>query len=216
MSTARLICTDDLEEGFVLSATRYDARRCQPHEQGVPLIRIVDLVNAQIGPKSAETVPLRILDTNSAFEGAITHWTCVPNASSLGSNKKRARAGDVIVSRLRPYLRQTAFVDREAAREDLVCSTEFFILRSRDDQSIAFLVPYLLSTSVVEFFCNSVEGGHHPRVTAATIEDLKIPAKLVKQRDRVSQQVEAAVSNIRKGMQEIDRLIHQSQGTTLT
>jgi hypothetical protein len=207
MSTARLVSTDDLEEGFVLSASRYDARRCQPHKKGIPLLRLAVLVNKQISPKSATSTPLRVLDTNSAFEGAITHWACIPNAASLGSNKKRAAAGDVIVSRLRPYLRQTAFVDPEAASEELACSTEFFVLRSCDEKSIAFLVPFFLSAPVVQFLCNSVEGGHHPRVASTTIEDLKIPAHLVSERDSLSRQVEEAVANIRSGMKNMASLI---------
>lgn len=51
------------------------------------------------------------------------------------------RKGDVIISRLRPYLRQVAYVD-EDRKEILGASTEFFVIRARNNESIAYLVPF--------------------------------------------------------------------------
>jgi hypothetical protein len=206
MSASNIIRVGDLDEGYILSANRYDPRRRVPHRKGVPLVEVAQVVNEQLSPKAALETPLRVLDTNSAFEGAIIHWNSIGSSAELGSNKKCAQGGDVIISRLRPYLRQTAFVDLGAAQEKVVCSTEFFVLRGINEQSIGFLVPFLLSRSVVDYLCNSVEGGHHPRVAANTIEDLRIPESLFERRDRVSKNVEEAVLSIRSGLAAIEQL----------
>ena len=100
--------------------------------------------------------------------------------------------GDVLISRLRPYLRQVAYVDRtipvlsEAA---LLCSTEFFVLRSVDQQSIAFLVPFLLSVQVQRVLAASQEGGHHPRVRESTLLTLPLPSSLLETRAATSSAV---------------------------
>ncbi len=46
---------------------------------------------------------------------------------------------DVIISRLRPYLRQAAIIDQGLVADDnvssmILCSTEFYVLRSKDDR----------------------------------------------------------------------------------
>ena len=80
--------------------------------------------------------------------------------------KKIIKAGDVIISRLRPYLKQVAFVDKVLCEhyDSVLCSTEYFVLRSKDQHiSIAFIVPVLLSREVQNMLISSQEGGHHPR-----------------------------------------------------
>ncbi len=50
----------------------------------------------------------------------------------------------VLISRLRPYLRQVAFVDKDIGdghAVELACSTEFFVLRSLTAEPIGFSVP---------------------------------------------------------------------------
>lgn len=73
-----------------------------------------------------------------------------PTSEQLNSNKKILKTGDVIISRLRPYLRQVAYVDIDSNLQ-LCASTEFYVLRARNNESIAFLVPFLLSKS--KFAC---------------------------------------------------------------
>ncbi len=95
------------------------------------------------------------------------------------------------------------------ASEDLglICSTEFFILRSKDEDSIAFLVPYLLSEPVQNILNASQEGGHHPRFNQSTLESLKIPQDILSRRYEISSEVEESVRWARQGEKNIKRLI---------
>ena len=74
--------------------------------------------------------------------------------------REGAAPGDVIISRLRPYLRQVAFVDSDIRGYELsatiLCSTEFFVLRAIEQESIAFLVPFLLSQSTQQVLAASL------------------------------------------------------------
>jgi hypothetical protein len=120
----------------------------------------------------------------------------------IGSVKKCVESGDVLISRLRPYLRQVAWVDEHIGSigpdVSLVCSTEFFVLRSIDGKSIAFLVPLLLSRPVQIVLAASQEGGHHPRIAEATLLTLPVPAKLLDRRDATSQAIIRNVTRFRQ------------------
>jgi restriction endonuclease S subunit len=117
----------------------------------------------------------------------------------VGSSKKVVKQGDVIISRLRPYLRQVAFVDGGLVPPDvtILCSTEFFVIRSVDDQSISFLAPYLLSSAVQTALAAAQEGGHHPRFSPSVLNGLYLPVELIAERASVSATVEEAAAALR-------------------
>jgi len=118
--------------------------------------------------------PLVVLDTTHAKDGVID----VPSARRADapkSGKKIARRGDVIVSRLRPYLRQIALVP-----EDVAVSTEFYVLSPKSaGDDLAYLVPFLLSPRVQATLAAAQEGGHHPRVPRASLFALRVPHAVV-------------------------------------
>ena len=86
---------------------------------------------------------------------------------------------------------------------DLVCSSEFYVLDSNDDMSIAFLVPFLLSERVQTVLAASQEGGHHPRFNEQTLKSLPVPTLLLERRKEMSARVEAAINQARNAFFEI-------------
>ncbi|MFT5680319.1 MAG: hypothetical protein ACI8RZ_001225, partial [Myxococcota bacterium] len=101
------ILTTALAEGLILSPERYDPRR-EAHADGVPLSEVAALSSVSLRP-SAVVGPWRVLDTSHAEAGIIR---CDRRAvTTIGSTKRILTPGAVIVSRLRPYLRQVGLVD---------------------------------------------------------------------------------------------------------
>lgn len=136
-----------------------------------------------------------IHETSDADKGFLQPKAELCNIAEIGSTKKTFKPGDVLISRLRPYLRQVAFVPNNLLANChnviLACSTEFYVLRSKDPKrSVAFLVPYLLSPDVQEVLSLSQEGGHHPRFNTDTLMRLPVPESVVKQRTWLSYKVE--------------------------
>lgn len=199
----------------VLAAERYDPRRAinSGDAKTVLLGDVVNLVRRVVQP-SVDIGRCLVFDTSDAREGILSSRKSPVNGSAIGSAKKVIETRDVIISRLRPYLRQAAFVDAEMPNPEralFVCSTEFFVLRSPDNCSIAFLVPFLLSRLVQEVLAAAQEGGHHPRVDDATLLTLPVPVSLLDAREAVSRNVEKAVAFYRQYERDIAEMIDYAE-----
>ena len=77
------------------------------------------------------------------------------------STKKIVEAGDILVSRLRSYLRQVAIVPVNIPKANV--SSEFIVLRPINRVAIAFLLPFILSKQVQTILAWSQDGNEHPR-----------------------------------------------------
>lgn len=212
MAHTAVLTTGDLDAGYVLSPERYDPRRHTAVE-GVPLSELASVSRAQTSAaKAVAGVQYLVLDTGDANEGVVLANKTPIAGSELGSSKKVFQPGDVIVSRLRPYLRQVALLDEPLFRSDeaswVVCgSTEFYALRAKDERSIAFLVPFLLSAPTQAVLAAAQEGGHHPRFSQATLESLKVPHEIVDRREELSAIVIEAVGQLREGSSAMRALV---------
>lgn len=219
-----------LAQGAILAPERYDPRReALSRRQGALRVGEVaqsvcelvtprardshdfrdsrDSQDSQDSQNSRDSERYLIIDTSHSREGILYNRLPPTGIESMGSAKKLARPGDVLISRLRPYLRQIAYVDADVPGLDdnvrLACSTEYFVLRSADGDSIAFLVPFFLSAGIQHILAAAQEGGHHPRVSTETILNLPLPPSLVAQRAELGGRVEAALRCYRQAEREL-------------
>lgn len=209
--------TTNLGGDIVLAPERYDPRRSLSVAEGaVPLGDVVEVLHVTKSPNRMERSPALVLDTSDAREGIVSCRKGPISVREIGSTKKLVRRGCVLISRLRPYLRQVAYVDSEVpgwgADVPMYCSTEFFVLRSADNRPISFLVPFLLSEPVQTVLAASQEGGHHPRFNQNTLLELPIPHVLIERREEDSRRVEEAVSLFRRSEQLRDQLVEMTTG----
>jgi hypothetical protein len=184
----------DLGDDLVLAPERWlaiDAGR------GVPMGDLVVERREKPEPNAV------VVDTTHARDGVLDLPSAVRARADAKSAKKRAVAGDLVVSRLRPYLRQIAFVDAKALAtvhpRGLAFSTEYYVLAPREgprvpagneaSRSIAFLVPFLLGPQVQRQLAAAQEGGHHPRVPRASLLAIRVPEVLVERRAAISRNV---------------------------
>ncbi|MBB3113209.1 hypothetical protein FHS18_005312 [Paenibacillus phyllosphaerae] len=206
MAITTVKSTHALDEGWILTPERYHPGRrmsIKQSAQGVVLGDLIDVSSKAISAKALEKHPQQVyvLDTGDAIEGRIRGDKEL--ASSLNSQKKLLQPGDVIISRLRPYLRQVGFVDRQLVEKFqtdtlFACSTEFYVLRPKKaGDPLAFLVPYLLSEPIQTIFANAVEGSQHPRFNEDVLLSLLVPETIVEERDHLSQLVTTAISSYR-------------------
>jgi type I restriction enzyme M protein len=97
-----------LDAGWVLAPERYAV--AQPN--GRTLAELVDVVTLAHRPGVLpQEKPALVLDTTHAFEGFVVASHAPVAVATIASPKRVLQPGDVIVSRLRSYLRQIAVVD---------------------------------------------------------------------------------------------------------
>ena len=196
MAICILKSNKQLGVNFILTPERYNPRRRMSidNEDTILMSEIVEIVNDIITKKQAQGKSIIQINTSDAMGGYLNINSEVND--SINSNKKILRKGDVIISRLRPYLRQVAYVD-EDRKEILGASTEFFVIRARNNESIAYLVPFLLSQPAQLVFENSVEGSQHPRFKEEDVLNIKIPKNIYDERANISKRVIEAIESYR-------------------
>lgn len=213
-----------LGTGLVLAPERYDPRREFLHNgvvpNGVPLAELATTVRRTVSPAKNGSGRYLVLDTSDTREGIVIARKQPLSGEALGSAKKVAVPKDVIISRLRPYLRQVGYIDDGIRNLEsgvqLVCSTEFYVLRSVDQQSIAFLVPFLLSDAVQEVLAASQEGGHHPRFNEKSLLSLPVPRSIVEKRDEISADVVHCALLHRESERSIAQMVTYAQSQLIT
>jgi hypothetical protein len=212
----------DLGKGLILAPERYDPRRsllsspsCRETQKAV--LDVAKTARKVVHANTSGLGECYVLDTSDAREGVIVRPKRSIPGAELGSAKKVLEKNDVIISRLRPYLRQVALVDGGlcdwGANTHLLSSTEFFVLRSTDGRSISFLVPFLLSESVQKVLAASQEGGHHPRFDEATLLSLPLPSALLEHREEMSRKVDHMIHLYRQSEEGMEGLIRQAGKT---
>ncbi|HVY78385.1 MAG TPA: hypothetical protein VG898_07770 [Solirubrobacterales bacterium] len=200
----------ELDSGLILAPERYDPTRRSLGQTDKTVGDLVHLVSAQINQKTADPAArYLVLDTGDAREGIVVTQKEPVGAADIRSPKKGVEPGDVIISRLRPYLKQVAVIDAAlwSRTDHVVCSTEFYVLRAKGRGSLGFLVPWLLAEPVQAVLAAAQEGGHHPRFNSDVLRELPVPDAVWSKRGEASKRMEKAVKWQRQGEQTVRGLI---------
>jgi len=203
-----IVNSAELGESFCLSPEYWlAAKQLKGLGPGVSLEKIA--IVSRVGVSTFRENAL-ILDTGHADGGLFSLSLQASNGRDRVSHKKRAPEGAVIISRLRPYLRQVAYIPKGfcdlVGVSEVLCSTEFYVLLPSDSKSIAFLVPWLLSEPVQDVFQQASTGGHHPRFDEELLTNLAVPKIVLEKRAQVSRRVEQLVTahlEAQVGMQKL-------------
>lgn len=200
--------SDDLGDDLVLSPERYASRSAglAAHPTHRRLADWVEVRSENLRPAAlAASVPVLVLDTTHAQDGFVLARHAPQSAGTLGSAKRALQPGDVIVSRLRPYLRQIAYVDAGLFQlvpqgNGVVASSEFFVLRKRAALEPIALVPFLLSAPVQRALSAGQEGGHHPRFRHELLASLPVPDAVIAQADATATCLRAHAESVRAAL----------------
>lgn len=216
MSRSFVRTVSALAPGLVLAPERYDPERELDARASLRLAELVTIAGENLpATRLAELGELVVLDTSHAHEGVVLASASELERGAPLSAKRLLAPGDVIISRLRPYLRQVAYVDAglfELARggNAVVASTEFYVLRARDGRDLAGLVPFLLSAPVQRALAAGQEGGHHPRFARELLLELPMPGEVLDGLEQHALGVRRAAERIRVGFAELARLSHEA------
>lgn len=207
----------ELGDTYILAPERFDPRRAVEIGAARCLSDLAEIVTENVNCQSfPANRAVLVLDTTHAYEGFVIFRHDPVSPSELGSAKRRLAPGDVIISRLRPYLRQVAFVDEDLFRlspggNDVCASTEFFVIRGKRGFDATALVPFLLSETVQTALAAGQEGGHHPRFSKDLLESIRIPDSVVAESEGIAMQVRELALGVRQSLSGCRALVASVQ-----
>ena len=116
---------------------------------------------------------------------------------TMRSAAKRFYPGDVLYSRLRPYLNKVWLADRSG-----LCSSEFIVLPANEIVDGAFL-KYRLNAMDFVSFANSLNAGDRPRVDFDQIGSFRLPAFPISYQKRIVAKIEELFSELEAGEESL-------------
>ena len=123
----------------------------------------------QLGSRTGPNYLLEYLDIAAIEQPGVIGASRTFRFSEAPSRARRlAREGDILVSTVRPYLRNFACVRK--APDNLVVSTGYAVIRPGDGVDGRFLYQHILSARFVEFLKPRMSGSNYPAVTADDVE----------------------------------------------
>lgn len=184
-----------------------DAVRAMPHKT---IAHHAPNVRDMWDPKTAgKGETLRNFDLTEALEPFLDDLTEPQPVEEMLSAKKRFRSGDVVISRLRSYLKEIAVV-RTSNEPASVGSSEFIVLRpTGKGLSAETLMVYLRCPLVQTILKWSQDGSAHPRFTEEDLVALPVPDKLMK----VQKEIDGLVNDAITARREAARLLEQAKRT---
>lgn len=170
-----------------------DAMRKLPHrsvEWHAPSVR------KMFSPEDADPRTLvRNFDLSDALQPYLDDSKEPVRAVSIGSTKKVLQHGDVVVSRLRSYLKEIAVVNTEVA----VGSSEFIVLRPTDSGLSAETLMVFLRCPLVQTILKwSQDGSNHPRFTEQDLLAVPVPNAVQDVQRDVDRLVRSAIASKQK------------------
>lgn len=200
----------------VTAAHRFDSSYFSPAKSATvdalnppkakPLSAYVTPVREMVLPETVIAHPKVLnFDVSAAAHPVIDDSSTT--VDEFDSAKKRFRPGDVVISRLRHYLRQIAVV-RTSGEAMALGSSEFIVLRG-DDELLPpeALVLFLRSRPVQTILEYSQDGSHHPRFSDEDLLTIPVPPMLLK----IAPQLVQAVRSAHAARREAQSLLARAQ-----
>lgn len=134
--------------------------------------------------------------------------------NEIGSLKKHIKKNDVVVSRLRSYLKEIAIVEVPESVA-AVGSSEFIVLRANSKELFPeALLVYLRSVPVQTILKWSQDGSNHPRFQENELLAIKVPDKVLKIQTDIRKMIQEGIKVHREAKRllaeaksEVERLI---------
>ncbi len=188
----------------VAAADRFDAQYFHPEKQhileqlaklpGKPVSYHFENINETLAPPASETgEQVQNYDLDDALRFFLDDIQPI-SSYELGSMKNRFKRGDVVVSRLRSYLREIAIAET-SPDSNCVGSSEFIVLRPTETTQLSpeLLVVYLRSPPVQKILKWCQNGSNHPRFNEDELLSIKVPERIFTVQDEINNIVQNAI-----------------------
>lgn len=174
-----------------------------PSPEGAEPIPLIEWIS----PRTEKAIPSKFpAESYLGLDDVEAHTARLIGSKSsetMKSAAKRFYPGDVLYSRLRPYLNKVWLADRSG-----LCSAEFIVLPSNNFLDGAFL-KYRLNARDFVSFANSLNAGDRPRVDFEQISVFCLPPFSLAEQKRIVAKIEEHFSELDAGEESLRRARRQ-------
>ena len=202
----------------VEEAGRFDAEYYQPPKKAV-LEALSGMPGSTVGeqcrsvrqlwqPEKADPYErIRNYDLTDALQPFLDETVEPTTPDTIGSTKKRFETGDLVVSRLRSYLKEIAVV-LNTGHESMVGSSEFIVLRPEDEAiRVEALLVYLRLRYIQTVLKWCQDGSNHPRFDQKELLNLPLPDVVIDRQEEIADKVKESIAARR----EAERLLEEAK-----
>ena len=169
------------------------------------IVSLAQVNPEQIGGRTDPDYSLEYLDISAIEQPGVIGDTRTFRFEDAPSRARRVvREGDILVSTVRPYLRNFARV-REAP-DNLVVSTGYAVVRPRDGVDGRFLYQHILSTGFVEYLKPRMSGSNYPAVTAYHVGSYPLSVPPLSEQRKIA----AILSSVDDAIEKTQAVIDQA------
>ncbi|MBA4494005.1 restriction endonuclease subunit S [Paenactinomyces guangxiensis] len=161
-------------------------------------VQIKDLINPMQtrNPKSINGDKFYYVD----IEAIDNEKQIISSTKELSINEAPSRArrkvdkGDVIISLVRPYLKNVAVITEQDER--LIASTAFYVCRPKKLLKTKYLYNFLRSSYATRYLILHTKGDNSPSVRSTDFERMPIPLPPPNEQNRIAEKVERLLSKL--------------------
>ncbi|WP_139891383.1 restriction endonuclease subunit S [Bacillus sp. D386] len=108
--------------------------------------------------------------------------------------KRKVSKGDVIISLVRPYLKNIAHIEVEDNK--LVVSTAFYVCTPKEILKANYLYRYLCTNYATQYLIDHTRGDNSPSVRSTDYEKMPIPIPPIYEQKRIAEKLERLINKI--------------------
>ncbi|WIW71874.1 restriction endonuclease subunit S [Anaerosinus gibii] len=154
---------------------------------------------------------IKYIDIESVKPGKILAYTDFEFKNAPSRARRIVKAGDIIVSTVRPYLRAFAYVTNEY--DNCICSTGFVVLRTYEEYSANYLYQYVLSEQFMGQVLPLMVGSNYPAINNKDVTNITIHIpKSKKEQQKIAEILTTVDNNIGKTEVLIEKYKNIKQG----
>lgn len=176
--------------------------------EGWSLRTLSDLAFVDQNSLKSNTEPdykFRYIDIASVKTGQISIPTdYIYFKESPSRARKCIRAGDVLMSTVRPNLQAFSYFDKEG--DDFVASTGFAVISAKKSSSGRFLYQSILSDDVTRQIESLVAGSNYPTISSVNVKSLEILSPPLPEQQKIAAILSSVDEVIEKTRAQIDKL----------
>ncbi|HHQ2479474.1 TPA: restriction endonuclease subunit S [Bacillus cereus] len=147
-------------------------------------------------PKKLQSETFRYIDVEAVDnkKQVVTNVKELSVAEAPSRARRQVNKGDVIISLVRPYLKNIAMISEQD--ESLVASTAFYVNSPTRFLTSKYLYNFLRADYSTQYLISNTKGDNSPSVRSTDYEKMPIPIPPVAEQDRIGEKVERLLGKI--------------------